>query len=420
MFDRDHWQEIWEVLTKNKLRSILTAFGVFWGIFMMIVMLASGKGLQNGVRSDFGERATNSMYVWTQGTSIPYRGLPRGRWFSLDLADVDAIYDNIPEAELVCPRNQLGGWQGANNVIRGLKTGAFSVYADVPGYADIEYRNIVSGRFINDADLEENRKICVIGEAVYNALYLPGEEVIGSYVQINGVYFQVIGMFKSMRSGEDALEETQMIHVPFTTFANAFNRGDRVGWMALKSQSDVPVSLMQEKVLALLRERHTVHPDDQRAFGSNNLEEEYQRMTNLFTGIKALSFFVGVLTLIAGVIGVSNIMLVIVKERTKEIGVRRALGATPWKIMSQIIQESVVLTTMAGLSGLVFGVWLMEGVNQALIKFNMDTGSFRNPEVQFGIILVALIILIISGALAGLIPARRAVRIRPVDALRTE
>ena len=420
MFDRDRWQEIWEVLSKNKLRSFLTAFGVFWGIFMMIIMLASGRGLQNGVSQDFGEMATNSMFIWTQGTSIPYKGLPRGRWFSLRLDDVDAIYNNIPEAKLVCPRNQLGGWQGANNVVRGLQTGAFSVYGDVPGYADVEKRNMSVGRFINESDIQERRKVCVIGEAVYDALYLPGEEVIGSYVRINGVYFQVIGLFKSIKAGEDALEETQMIHIPFTTFAQAFNRGEQVGWMALMSEDKVPVSVMQEKVLALLKERHTVHPDDPRAFGSNNLEEEFQRMTNLFTGIKALSFFVGILTLIAGVIGVSNIMLVIVKERTKEIGVRRALGATPWKIMGQIIQESVVLTTLAGVTGLVIGVWLMEGVNQALTQFGMDTGSFRNPEVKFGVVLVSLIILIVSGALAGLIPARRAVKIRPVDALRSE
>ncbi len=420
MFDRDRWQEIWEVLSKNKLRSILTAFGIFWGIFMMIIMLASGRGLQNGVSQDFGDMATNSMFLWTQGTSIPYKGLPRGRYFSLRLDDVDAIYNNIPEAKLVCPRNQLGGWQGANNVIRGLRTGAFSVYADVPGYAEVELRNMSEGRFINEADLQERRKVCVIGEAVYDALYDPGEEVIGSYVQISGVYFQVIGLFKSVKSGEDALEETQMIHIPFTTFAQAFNRGDRVGWMALMSEDMVKVSEMQEKVLALLKERHNVHPNDERAFGSNNLEEEYERMNNLFTGIKALSFFVGILTLIAGVIGVSNIMLVIVKERTKEIGVRRALGATPWKVMGQIIQESVVLTSLAGIAGLVAGVWLMEGVGQALVQFNMDTGSFRDPEVKFGIVFISLIILIISGALAGLIPAHRAVKIRPVDALRTE
>ncbi len=420
MFDRDRWQEIWEVLSKNKLRSILTAFGVFWGIFMMIIMLASGRGLQNGVIQDFGETATNSMYIWTQGTGIPYKGLSRGRYFSLRLDDVDAIYDNIPEVKLVCPRNQLGGWRGANNVIRGLRTGAFSVYADVPAYANIEKKTLSAGRFINEADIKERRKICVIGEAVYDALYLPDEEVIGSHIQINGVYFQVIGMFRSLKSGEDALEETQMIHIPFTTFAQAFNRGDRVGWMALTSEDDVPVSKMQEKVLALLKERHTVHPNDQRAFGSNNLEEEFERMTNLFTGIKTLSFFVGILTLIAGIIGVSNIMLVIVKERTREIGVRRALGATPWKITGQIIQESVVLTTLAGIAGLVIGVWLVEGVNWALVQFELDTGSFRNPGIKFEIVFVSLSILIAAGVLAGLIPARRAVKIRPVDALRSE
>lgn len=420
MFDRDRWQEIFEVLSKNKLRSFLTAFGVFWGIFMMVVMLASGKGLQNGVSRDFGGKVTNSMSLWTQSTSIPYKGLPRGRYIPLQIDDVEALYNNIPEAQVVCPRNKLGGWGQTNNVIRGSEVGAFSVYGDVAEYIEIQPLIMGQGRFINELDLEEKRKVCVIGEAVYDALYKFDEDPIGTSIQINGVYFTVIGLFMSRSSGEDALEETQTIFIPFTTFAQAFNQGDRVGWMSLKSAPNVSVAEMEQEVLALLKERHTIHPDDTRAFGSHNLEEEFARMNNLFLGIKGLSFFVGILTLIAGVIGVSNIMLVIVKERTKEIGVRRALGATPWSIMSQIVLESIVLTTLAGVTGLILGIWLMEGLGRALSEFNMDSGSFRNPEIGVGIALASLIILIVSGALAGLIPARRAVVIKPVDALRAD
>ncbi len=420
MFDKDRWLEIFEALSKNKLRSFLTAFGVFWGIFMMVVMLASGKGLQNGVSRDFGGRVTNSMSLWTQGTSIPYKGLPRGRYIPLQVDDVEAIYNNIPEAEVVCPRNRLGGWGSSNNVIRGSEVGAFSVYGDVPEYIQIEPFNIGKGRYINQLDLDENRKVCVIGEAVFQALYRYDEDPIGTAIQINGVYFTVVGVFMSMADGEDALEQTQSIFIPFTTFAQAFNQGDRIGWMSLKSAPNVSVANMEQEVLKLLKERHNVHPDDQRAFGSNNLEIEFARMNNLFLGIKFLSFFVGILTLIAGVIGVSNIMLVIVKERTKEIGVRRALGATPWSIMSQIVLESIVLTTLAGITGLISGIWLMEGIGQALAQFNMDSGSFREPEIGITVAVASLIILIVSGALAGLIPARRAVVIRPVDALRAD
>jgi putative ABC transport system permease protein len=420
MFDKDNWQEIISALSKNKLRSFLTAFGVFWGIFMLIIMLGSGNGLRNGVSQDMGDFATNSMFLWSQRTSIPYKGFVRGRWFWLKTDDVQAIYDNVPEAKIVSPRNQLGGWRGGNNVTRGLKTGAFGVYGDYPEYNIIEPKNIVQGRFINQLDIEQKRKVAVIGEAVYQYLFEPGEDPIDQHVMINGVYFKVVGLYKSKKKGENAIEDTQAITVPFTTFQQAFNYGENLGWMALLSQPDVKVSEMEEKVIALLKERHTVHPDDTRAFGSENLEEQFGRMSNLFLAIKLLSFFVGILTLFAGVIGISNIMLVVVKERTKEIGIRRALGATPFNIIQQIMLEAATLTTIAGMAGLVFGVWLLEAISTLLAKFEMDTGSFAQPEVDISVALIALLILVVSGLLAGIIPAKRAVQIKPVDAIREE
>jgi putative ABC transport system permease protein len=311
----------------------------------------------------------------------------------------------------------LGGYRGENNVTRGILTGSFSVFGDTPDYIKIEPRPIVKGRFINWADLDELRKVCVIGERVYDELFEKGVEPIGKYIKISGVNFQVIGMYESAYSGERAEEDTKSIFVPFTTFQKAFNYGDVVGWMSITSRDDVPVSVMEEKIIQKLKTRHKIHPEDDRAFGHFNLEEEFKQMNGIFNGIKGLSWFVGILTLIAGIIGVSNIMLVIVKERTSEIGVRKALGATPWNIVSQVMLESLFLSAIAGFLGIILGVWLLELVSSFL---EGQQGTFQNPGVEFRVVLAALIVLIISGAFAGLIPAVRAVRIKPIEALRTE
>lgn len=418
MFDRDKWQEVFHVLEKNKLRTFLTAFGVFWGIFMLIVLLGSGNGLRNGVTSDFGDHATNSMFMWTQSTSMPYAGFQRGRNFNFHNDDVAYIKSNVPEVAILSPRAQMGGHRGSNNVVRGLKTAAFNVYGDYPEYNEIEPVKIVKGRFLNQRDLEERRKVCVIGMEVLNSLFMEGEEPIGDYVKINGVAFKVVGLYKSTQGGDQAEESEKSVFIPLTTFQRAFNWGDIIGWLSITSVDNVPVSVVQEKVLTLMKQKYKVHPDDPRAFGSFNLEEEYLKMNGLFNGINALSWFVGVLTLLAGVIGVSNIMLIIVKERTQEIGVRRALGATPWNIKLQIIIESVFLTSIAGAVGVLAGTWMLVLVDTLL--GDVDSGSFKHPEINFYTVLIALSVLIISGAIAGLIPAMRAVKIRPIEALRDE
>lgn len=416
MFDRDKWAEVIQVLSKNPFRTVATAFGVMWGIMMLIVMMGSGQGLQNGVTANF-SRVTNCMFIWTQSTTKAYAGFKQGRRFELRSSDVDYLKSNIPEIDILSPRNQLGGYRGENNVTRGIRTGSFSVYGDTPDYFKVEPRPITQGRFINWADLDELRKVCVIGERVKQELFEKGEEPLGKYIKISGVNFQVIGVYKSTYSGERAEEDTKSIFVPFTTFQKAFNYGDVVGWMSITSQENVPVSLMQEKIVEKLKTRHKIHPEDDRAFGHFNLEKEFNQMNGIFNGIKGLSWFVGVLTLFAGIIGVSNIMLVIVKERTKEIGVRKALGATPWNIVSQILLESLFLASLAGFLGVVFGVWVLELVSSFV---EGQDGAFRNPGVDFQIVLTALIILIISGSMAGLLPAWRAVRIKPIEALRTE
>lgn len=416
MFDRDKWAEVIQVLSNNPFRTAATAFGVMWGIMMLIVMMGSGQGLQNGVTANF-SRVTNCMFIWTQSTTKPYAGFKQGRSFNLRSSDVEFLRSNVPEIDILSPRNQLGGYNGENNVTRGIRTGSFSAFGDTPDYFKIEPKPITRGRFINWADLDELRKVCVIGERVYKELFEKGVNPLGEYIKISGVNFQVVGVYKSTFSGERAEEDTKSIFVPFTTFQKAFNYGDVVGWMSITSREGVPVSAMEEKILEKLKVRHKVHPEDNRAFGSYNREEEFVQMNGIFNGIKGLSWFVGILTLIAGSIGVSNIMLVIVKERTNEIGVRKALGATPWSIVSQVLLESLFLASLAGFLGVIFGVWLLELVS---IFVEGQDGSFRNPGVDFQVVLTALVILIISGSMAGLLPAMRAARIKPIEALRTE
>jgi len=417
VIDGDHWREIYEALRQNKARTFLTAFGVFWGIFMLMVMLASGNGLWNGVSQDFRDGATNSVFIWSQRTSKPYRGLPTGRQIQLDAGDAEALRAQLADAEVVCPRNELGGFRGGNNVTRGTKSGAFSVMGDVPGIARVQSVHITGGRFIDKLDLDERRKVAVIGTRVAEVLFAKNESPLHESIRINGVTFEVIGTFKPKRpDGGDRNEEAQTIFVPFTTFQSAFHFGDRVGWFALVSKPGVPASSLETKALALLKGRHRIDPDDARALGHYNSEIEYNQITGLFTGIRALVWIVGIGTLAAGVIGVSNIMLVIVRERTSEIGIRRAVGATPLTVMGQIVFEALVLTTLAGYLGLVAGVGVVEAIARAMAA---NPGEmFRDPEVPFQSALTTLLILVVSGVLAGLIPARRAVKISTVEALR--
>ncbi len=421
MIDRDQWHEIAVVLGRNKLRTFLTAFGVFWGILMLVIMLGSGNGLKNGAAAGFGTSVTNSMYIWTQRTSMPYKGFRQGRNFNMHNDDVEALRASVPEMDILSPRCQAGGYRGSDNIIRGTKTGAFSIYGDYPQYLEIEPMDILQGRFINHRDIEEKRKVCFIGREVYNTLYEPGEEVLGSYIRAQGINYKVVGLFKSTVDDPNRAEEQEKsIVIPLTTFQQAYNWGDIVGWLAVTAQPDVPVSVVGEKIKSLLKQRRSVHPDDDRAFGSFNKEEAFNRMMGLLTGINVLSLIVGTLTLFAGAIGVSNIMLVIVKERTKEFGVRRAIGAPPASIIKQVVLESVVLTVGAGILGIIAGVWLLELVSAGMNAASEQSGFFRNPGVELPIVLTALLILIVSGVLAGVIPARRAVEVKPVDALRYE
>lgn len=416
MFDLDHLQEIGHALARNKTRTALTAFGVFWGIFLLIVMLGSGTGLHNGAARGFGGAATNTFFLWTQRTSKAWSGLPAGRRHELSNDDVRAIRDEVKLADVVAPRSQLGGFRGGNNVSRGTRAGGFEVMGDYPEVRVMQSLLIDRGRFLDPLDIAERRKVAVIGSRVVELLFDKSEDPIGDSIRINGVYFRVVGTFRSIQSGDDAERDTQTIYLPFTTFQSAFNQGDRVGWLAVTSVPGVAASVARDEVVKVLKRRHRVAPDDERAFGSYDLEADYKKVVGLFAGISALVWIVGIGTLTAGVIGVSNIMLVVVKERTREIGIRRAIGATPWTITSQIVLESVLLTGLAGYLGLVSGMATME-LASSLIP---STSFFHRPEVSVGSALVALAVLIVAGILAGLLPADRALRVRPVEALRSE
>ncbi len=418
IIDIDKWQEIYSVLSKNKLRTALTAFGVFWGIFMLLVMMGAGSGLQNGVTRNFDDMASNSIFIWTQRTTIPYKGFPQGRNFNLNNDDTQALKDKIPEIKYLAPKAQSGGYRGTSNVVRGLKTGAFGINGDVPDFFKIKSFRILKGRLINDDDLKNNRKVAAIGKRVYDALFEIGEDPIGEYVQINGVYFTIIGMIEPKRLSGNDNNDSQTIIIPFSTFQKTFNWGNIVGWYSVSIKEHISAVVVEDKILKLLAKRHSVSPDDNHAFGHWNTAKEFTKIMGLFDGIKALIWFVGLGTLIAGVIGVSNIMLVIVKERTKEFGIKRALGATPISIIAQIIVESIIITSIAGIWGLIAGVFTVEGINK-LMEGN-EGEMFANPEVDLQIALISILILIISGALAGLLPAARAVKVRPIEALRNE
>ncbi|MBU2927034.1 ABC transporter permease [Winogradskyella psychrotolerans] len=419
MFSRDRWDEILEALNANKFRTFLTAFGVFWGITILVLLLALTNGLKNGVTAGFGNFATNSMFMWTQGTSKPYKGLPKGRYFSYKIDDIAAIKSEIPNLKYVSPRNQLGGYNGANNVTRGTKSGAFEIYGDYPEFINQQPLDILQGRFISYSDINAKRKICVIGTGVQKGLYDKDEDVLGTYIKVNGVNFLVVGTFKMSNSQGDGEQDASTIYMPFTTFGQAFNRGENVGWMAITAVDDVSITALKQQVFDLMKFRHKVDPTDDRAIGHFDLSEQFGRINGLFSILSLVGYFVGALVLMSGIIGISNIMLIVVKERTKEIGVRRALGASPWSIKSQILQESLILTILSGMVGISFAalvIWVMNTILDSVGPVD----NFANPSVSMEVVFTALIILIVSGVLAGLIPANSATKMKPVDALRIE
>jgi len=419
MFNQDRWKEILEVLTNNWFRTVLTAFGVFWGILILIILLAAGRGLENGIMADFGDIATNTMFMWTRRTTRAYQGLPKDRQFNFKLEDVPMLRERFPQLRFISARNQLGGFRGGSNVVRGIKTGAYNIYGDYPEIINQDPMGITAGRFVNQNDIREKRKVAVIGEGVVSELYEPGEEVLGSYIKVQGVNFMVVGTYKKKSNDGDGEEGQKQIFVPFTTFSQAFNRADNVGWMAITAEDGTSITSLKEAIVGALKEKHKVHPEDTRAIGYFDLYEQFNRVESLFGAMRFIAYFVGILVLLSGIIGVSNIMLIVVRERTKEIGIRRALGEQPWSIRLQVLMESLVLTILSGMAGIAMGALFIYGVN-SLLDASGPVDMFANPSVSLTVVTAALLILIISGLLAGFIPAQSAIRVRPIEALRDE
>lgn len=410
MFDLDKWQEIWATMQKNKLRTFLTAFGVFWGIFMLVLLLGVGNGMQNGIFKEFGDQAINNVWIWDGKTSIPYKGMQPGRTIRFTNQDLEAIKREVKEVGVLSPRNGLWGEYTINYKD---KNSSYIVFGATHQFFKVNGEKLLQGRLLNLNDMLEKRKVVVIGEKVSKVLF--GEaNPVGEYLNIRGIYFRVVGTFKN--PGNNGRNE-ERLYAPFSTFQSTFNQANQVQVFVVTTDNTIPAAELANKIKAVLAKRHNFSPEDPQAIGLYNNEENFQRFTGLFSGIKIFVFVVGVFTLIAGVIGVSNIMLIIVKERTKEIGIRKAIGATPFSIVSLIIMESVIITGLSGYFGLIAGIGLLDFIRFGIEKSGAELPYFTRPEVDLWVALVATGILVLSGALAGLVPALKAARIKPIEAL---
>jgi len=417
MFDLDKWKEIWATLRSNRLRTFLTAFGVFWGILMLMAMLGFGSAIQSGSQRQMKGMATNLLFVWGQQTTESYDGLPPGRGVRFNTADIELLR-RLPSIEYLAPRLQLGGWMNNFTVSHESKSGTFTVMADYPELRHIVAFEYDAGRFVNERDIAESRKVVVIGKAVYEQLFEPGVDPIGKYVKISGVYFQVVGLTRTLRSGQQGDRDANTLFVPFTTLKTAFNIGDRVGFFAMTAKPGTDGPELERSVREALMRHHRVAPTDNLAIGSFNMFVMFGKFQTFFLVLQVVSWVVGGATLIAGVIGVSNIMLITVKERTKEIGVRKALGASPLSIVSMVVEESIAMTAIAGLIGVAAGVGLLAATG-AILE-HMPDSPLGPPNVSLSTVLTAVAVLIGAGAFAGVMPASHAASIKPIEALRAE
>ena len=408
----DTCEEILITITRNKTRSLLTAFGVFWGIFMLVALIGGGQGMQEELKSQFEGFATNSGFIAAQKTSEAYKGFRKGRWWDLEMEDVDRVR-NVDGVALATPSIALWG----QVAVYGDNKYDCSVKGLYPEYEQIEHQEMTYGRFINDVDIKESRKVCVIGKRVYESLFKPGEDPCGKYVRVNGIYYRVIGMCSSEGNVNIQGQASEAITLPFSTMQQTYNLGKKLHVVCFIMKPGVKVKDVQPEVERLVKAAHYIAPDDKQAVMLLNAEAMFSMMDNLMIGVRFLIWMVGLGTLFAGAIGVSNIMMVTVKERTTEIGIRRAIGARPKDILQQILSESMVLTTIAGMAGISFAVFVL----QILEKAANDPGVIKTHyQVSFGLAIGTCILLIALGVLAGLAPAYRAMAIKPIEAIRDE
>lgn len=409
MIDYDKWQEIFDSLQRHKLRTFLTALSVWWGIFMLVILLGASKGLQNSTKEDFEADAINTLWIWSDQTTEPYKGLPAGRYIRFNEAD----YENFAKMDEINYASARYRMSGDYFISYKDKSLAFDVQCVRPQHLYIEKPQIIEGRFLNENDIDQIRKVCVIGKPVKEEFFNEGN-ALGEYVKIKGVEYQVVGIFDEVKESE-----TRRVYLPITT-AQKIDGTDRINTIILElGDATFEESVaMEKKVRAELAVAHKIAPNDESAIGIFSGIREFREVHGILTMIKIFIWFVGIGSIIAGVIGVSNIMLIIVKDRTREIGVRKALGATPNSIVAMIVQEAVFLTSIAGYLGMACGLGVIYLIQQFMEANEIEAEFFKNPEVDMSTIFVALFILVLSGAIAGLIPAIQAVRINPVVAMK--
>ena len=421
MFDIDNINEIWQTIARNKTRSLLTAFGVFWGIFILVILLACGNGFDNGLRSNIEGFSTNSAFLIPSNTTEAYKGYQKDRSWQPDMADIEAIKKKIHGVDIVSPISSQWTYNGENNVFYGTKGGNFSMKGVLPNYNDVDRCKVLYGRFINETDISEARKVCVIGKKVYEDIIGADKNPLGLMIKANGIYYQVVGVVQSYNDKVNINGQTnETVILPLTTMQVAYHTGDKFEFMMFTTAKGYKSKEVQEEVKTLLRERHDIAPTDDGAFMCFDFEEMFNMFEYLFLGIKILIWIVGIGTLLSGVVGVSNIMLVTIKERTREIGVRRALGAKPAIIIRQVMAESLLLTILAGIVGLVIGVAIMAVVAGFVGNTPSEDVMFLNPQIGFGAAIAATIIIVLSGLLSGVLPAMRAIQIKAIDAIREE
>lgn len=418
--DTEKWHEIFKTLGQHKLRTSLTAFGVFWGIFMLTLLLGAGKGLENGVNEGF-PRVPNIVWVWVQGsTQLPYEGMPIGRQITFKPEDVAAIEKNVPSVGFVRGQNSVGIWSGTPPyTVHKDKNGTFYIEGTHAHMDNIHSLRMKEGRYFNEFDDLEKRKTVIIGTRVRTQLFAADENPLGADIIINGISFKVIGVFESLANGNQQQEE-EKIYIPNDTLRYAFNQVGNIGSFVIQPKPGLHARVAEEDVKKYIKELKKINPKDVGVIGSFNLQNEFDKIEGLFTGIAVFSWVVAIGTIMAGAIGVGNIMLIVVKERTREIGLRKALGATPGSIVGMIVQESVFITTVAGYMGLVIGVMILEGVGKLLDAGGGKAGFFGKPEVDFATAFTALLVLVIAGLLASLMPAAKAANVNPIVALQDE
>lgn len=414
-FDIDRFKEILDTLTRNKGRSLLTGFGVFWGIFMLLFLLGGGDGFKVMLNQQMGGFASNSAMIWSQNTSKPYKGFNKGRYWEMNVKDVEILKEKVPEVDIVSP--QCFSWSRGEATYED-KSSRCNVKGLKADFAKIETPTIVYGRYINEMDVAQKRKVCVIGKQVYENLYPKGVDPCGTRIKIGPAYYQVIGVDYNEHSVISfGGRQTEAIVIPISVVQAVYNMGDKVQVMAVTAKEGIVMSDIIPKIRKAIASNHYIDPTDEQAVTVLNTEMFFMMIDSLFKGVNFLIWLIGIGTLLAGVIGVSNIMMVTVRERTTEIGIRRAIGATPKMILSQIIWESILLTAVAGMLGLLFSVLILQGLELA---FTTD-GILQAPfQISFWTAVGTLLGLTVLGVVAGLAPAARAMSIKPVDAMRDE